>query len=142
LRRGVWIAALSISLCACGPFTAGEPPDERATAGAPDGGAPQAGASDAGPSVGESVDGGVPQVFSAHDLKIEGLSGDVVYAHAIKAKQVVCDEIVIVADQELPDWGDDDVHTDVISASEVRVHDVEASWVHAGTLYVHKLEKK
>ena len=34
------------------------------------------------------------------------------------------------------------VSAGVISAAEVRVHDVEADWVHAGTLYVRKLETK
>jgi len=48
----------------------------------------------------------------------------------------------MIADSELPQPGDQDVQGGVVSADEVRVHDVEADWVRAGTLYVRKLEVK
>ena len=143
-----WIAALLIGAAACGPFTTGDTaPDEGAGATTPaDGGTAQSDAPqiDGGTSNGNagSPDGGMRQIFTAHDLRVEGLSGDVIYAHRIKAKKVCSDKLVMIADSELPEAGDDDVHGGVISAAEVRVHDVEADWVHAGTLYVRKLEAK
>jgi hypothetical protein len=136
-----------IGAAACGPFTAGDgASDEGATAASPDdGGTAQSDAPqlDGGTSGNTGpADAGPPDIFSAHDLRVEGLSGDVVYAHRIKAHEVRCDKLVMIADAELPEPGDDDVHGGVISAAEVRVHDVEADWVHAGTLYVRKLETK
>jgi len=127
---------LLIGAAACGPFTTGgSASDEGATTTTPvDGGTSNGNA--------RSPDAGSRQVFTAHDLRVEGLSGDVIYAHRIKAKEVRSDELVMIADSELPEAGDDDVHGGVISAAEVRVHDVEADWVHAGTLYVRKLETK
>ena len=70
------------------------------------------------------------------------MSGDVVFAHRIKAKDVNCARLVMIADSELPQPGDRDVHGGVVSADEVRVHDVEADWVRAGTLFVRQLEVK
>jgi hypothetical protein len=143
-----WIAALLIGAAACGPFTTGgSASDEGATTTTPaDGGTAQSDAPqvDAGTSNGNggSADAGSRQLFTAHDLRVEGLSGDVIYAHRIKAKEVCSDEVVMIRDSELPEPGDDDVHGGVISAAEVHVHDVEADWVHAGTLYVRKLETK
>src|SRR5205814_3137429 len=150
-------AILLIGAAACGPFTSGDvPADEGATttsspdggtaaASSPDGGTAGASAEmDDGAAGGNSgaPDAGPPQLFTAHDLRVQGLSGGVVYAHRIKAKEVCWDELVMIEDSELPEPGDDDVHGGVISATEVHVHDVEADWVHAGTLYVHKLETK
>jgi len=146
--KSSWVAALLIGAAACGPFTTGNSPsDEGATTTTPaDGGTAQSDAPqiDGGTSNGNGgpADAGSRQVFIAHDLRVEGLSGDVVYAHRIKAKEVHSDELVMIADSDLPEAGDDDVHGGVISAAEVRVHDVEADWVHAGTLYVRKLETK
>lgn len=146
--KSSWIAALLIGAAACGPFTTGgSASDEGATTTTPvDGGTAQSDTPqlDGGTSNGNagSPDAGSLQLFTAHDLHVEGLSGDVIYAHRIKAKEVRSDELVMIADSELPESGDDDVHGGVISAAEVRVHDVEADWVHAGTLYVRKLETK
>jgi hypothetical protein len=144
---------LLIGAAACGPFTTGgSASDEGATTTTPaDGGTAQSDApqidggtsnGNAGPTDAGSPDAGSRQLFTAHDLRVEGLSGDVIYAHRIKAKEVCSDELVMIADSELPEAGDDDVHGGVISAAEVHVHDVEADWVHAGTLYVRKLETK
>ena len=65
-----------------------------------------------------------------------------VFAHRIKAKDVRCDRLVMIADSDLPQPGDRDVHGGVVSADEVHVHDVEADWVRAGTLFVRQLEVK
>ena len=144
--KSIWFAALLIGAAACGPFTSGDTAaDEGATTTA-DGGTAESDAPqvDGGSSNGNAgaADAGSRQVFTAHDLHVTGLSGDVVYAHRIKAREVRSDALIMIADSELPEAGDHDVHADVITAAEVRVHDVEANWVHAGTLYVRKLETK
>jgi hypothetical protein len=135
-------SVFSISICfltaaaACGPFVTGDQAgDEGASAASPpDGGTAQGGATEDG--------GAARQVFTAHDLRVDGVSGDVVFANRIKAKDVRCERVVMIAGSDLPPPGDQDVHGGVVSADEVRVHDVEADWVRAGTLYVHKLETK
>jgi hypothetical protein len=145
-----------ISIClftaaACGPFVTGDgPADQGASASGAspsDGGAAQDNGAgpelDGGPSGAEAEDGGSPpQMFTAYDLKVEGLSGDVVYAHRIKSKDVRYDHLVMIAESDLPEPGDQDVVGGVVCAVEVHVHDAEAKWVRAGTLYVHKLETK
>jgi len=152
VRRSVgWISTcLLTAAAACGPFVTGDQTGAEgasASAGsAPDGGIAQGDGTTPqldGGIAGAAEDGGAArQVFSAHDLRVDGLSGDVVFAHRIKAKDVNCARLVMIADSELPQPGDRDVHGGVVSADEVRVHDVEADWVRAGTLFVRQLEVK
>ena len=146
-----WISVCLLSAAAaCGPFSTGEQTGAEgasASAASPadggtapgDGTVPQL---DGGLSGATGDGGSAPQVFSAHDLRVDGLSGDVVFAHRIKAKDVRCDRLVMIADSDLPQPGDRDVHGGVVSADEVHVHDVEADWVRAGTLFVRQLEVK
>jgi len=150
VRRSVgWISTcLLTAAAACGPFVTGDQTGAEGTSASagspPDGGTAQGDGTSADAGVaGASEDGGTArQIFSAHDLRVDGLSGDIIFAHRIKTKDLRCEQLVMIADSELPQPGDQDVQGGVVSADEVRVHDVEADWVRAGTLYVRKLEVK
>ena len=144
-----WISTcLLTAAAACGPFVTGDQTGAEGTSASagspPDGGTAQGDGTSADAGVaGASEDGGTArQIFSAHDLRVDGLSGDIIFAHRIKTKDLRCEQLVMIADSELPQPGDQDVQGGVVSADEVRVHDVEADWVRAGTLYVRKLEVK
>jgi hypothetical protein len=160
-RASIWVAFVLVAAAACGPFTTPDgAEDEGATTTTSPGDAgtaqPEVPRSDAGTSANNrgapdagapannrgTPDAGAPHVFAAHDLKVEGVDADVLFAHRIKAKEIRCNELVMIADSDLPDPGEEDVKGGVISATELHVHDVEADWVHAGTLYVRKLEAK
>src|SRR4051812_14930615 len=156
------VALCALTAAACGPFASGEMPgdEEAASAGrdpsAPDAGAfagdaGSPGATDGGVAAGPPDAGGTPdagpaprprQVYLAHDLDVEGLRADVIWAHAVKAKELRCGEVIVVGDHDLPAPGPQNVSGGVISADEARVHDIHADWIEADTLYVRKLEVK
>src|SRR4051812_49248721 len=79
---------------------------------------------------------------AAHDLKVDGIRADVIYAHRVKAKELRCGQVILASDDELPPAGTHDISAGVVSASELHVHDVEAGFIEAATLYAHELKLK
>ena len=148
---GRWFAVCLLPAIACGPFTSGDGARQEEPSATPS--QTPAGDAGTGPSGGgiDSTDGGnadpagggsAKEVLVLHDVHVEGITADVIYAHDVKAKSIRCDQLVTVDDADLPEPGKRDVKGGILSTGELRAHRVEASWIEAGTLYVRSLETK
>ena len=107
---------------------------------APDTGSAQ----DAGPTTPGVAPGNadVQDLLVVHDLHADSLNAAVVYAHDVKAKEAHYDNLVIIADSDLPRPGEQDVHSGgSVTANEVHAHHVDVKLLQAGTVYVVKKPK-